>query len=235
MRKFLTAKWLDLVMVNYRVEPNLLREFVPAGTELDFFDGECYASLVAFKFYDTRVLNLKIPFHINFLEVNLRFYVKRESGGETKRGVVFIKEIVPRFAIAFIARAFYGEPYETWKMRLDEIDDEKLAYSWSKGEKTNRVSVEKGASSGVPAENSHGEFIIEHYWGYTKRGANRTDEYKVEHPKWNLFEAKNAEIAVDFGFTYGERFAFLTKQKPQSILLAEGSEIAVYKGAKLAL
>ena len=100
-------------------------------------------------------------------------------------------------------------------------------------EKTNLVSAEKGASLGVPDTNSHGEFIIEHYWGYTRRGASRTDEYKVEHPKWNLFEAKNARIDVDFSFTYGEKFGFLTKEKPQSVLLAEGSEIAVYKGAKL--
>lgn len=233
MRKFLTAKWLDLVMVNYAVEPELLQEFVPGGTELDLFDGECYASLVAFKFFDTRILNFKIPFHIDFLEVNLRFYVKREIENETRRGVVFIKEIVPRFAISLIARTFYGEPYETWKMRLDETLNEKFSYSWMKGGKTNRVSVEKGANLGVPDANSHGEFIIEHYWGYTRRGASRTDEYKVEHPKWNLFDAKNAEINVDFGFTYGEKFAHLAKEKPQSVLLAEGSEIAVYKGAKL--
>ncbi|MET0753523.1 MAG: DUF2071 domain-containing protein [Pyrinomonadaceae bacterium] len=232
MRKFLTAKWLDLIMANYAVEPRALEKFVPGGTELDLFDGNCYASLVAFKFFDTRVLNFKIPFHIDFLEVNLRFYVKRETENETRRGVVFIKEIVPRFAISLVARTFYGEPYETWKMRLDESENE-FAYSWTKAGRTNRVSAEKGESLGVPLAGSHGEFIIEHYWGYTRRGAARTDEYKVEHPKWNLFEAKNAKIDVDFGFTYGEKFGFLTKEKPQSVLLAEGSEIAVYKGAKL--
>ena len=233
MRKFLTAKWLDLVMVNYAVEPKILQEFVPGGTELDLFDGECYVSLVAFKFFDTRILSFKIPFHVDFLEVNLRFYVKRETENETRRGVVFIKEIVPRFAISLIARIFYGEPYETWKMRLDEIQNEQFAYSWSKAGKTNRVRVEKGENTGVPPGNSHGEFIIEHYWGYTRRGARRTDEYKVEHPKWNLFEAKNALTEVDFGFTYGEKFAFLTNEKPRSVLMAEGSGVAVYKGAKL--
>lgn len=233
MRKFLTAKWLDLVMANYAVEPNLLRAFVPGGTELDLFDGECFVSLVAFKFFDTRILSFRIPFHVDFLEVNLRFYVKRETGNETRRGVVFIKEIVPRFAISLIARAFYGEPYETWKMRLNEIENEQFAYSWSKAGKTNRVGVKKGANLGVPAENSFEEFIIEHYWGYTRRGNARSDEYKVEHPKWNLFEAQKAEVEVDFGFTYGEKFAFLTKEKPRSVLLAEGSEIAVYKGEKL--
>jgi uncharacterized protein YqjF (DUF2071 family) len=232
MRKFLTAKWLDLVMVNYRVEPEVLREFVPLGTELDLFEGDCYVSLVAFKFFDTRVLNFRIPFHIDFLEVNLRFYVRRETENETRRGVVFIKEIVPRFAISLVARTFYGEPYETWRMRLDESENS-FAYSWMKGGRTNRVSVKKGANLGVPAANSHGEFIIEHYWGYTRRGERRTDEYKVEHPKWNLFEAENALTEVDFDFTYGEKFGFLAKEKPQSVLLAEGSEIAVYKGAKL--
>lgn len=233
MRKFLTAKWLDLVMANYVVEPKILQEFVPLGTELDFFDGKCFVSLVAFKFFDTKVLGVPIPFHIDFLEVNLRFYVRRETENELRRGVVFIKEIVPRFAISFVARTFYGEPYETWKMGLDEIFNEKLAYSWSKAETENRISVEKGENFGVPSENSEGEFIIEHYWGYTRRGANRTDEYKVEHPKWQLFETKNAQIEVDFGRTYGDKFAFLTNEKPQSVLLAEGSEIAVYKGAKL--
>ncbi len=233
MRKFLTAKWLDLVMANYVVEPQVLQAFVPLGTELDFFGGECFVSLVAFKFFDTRVLSLPIPFHINFLEVNLRFYVKRETEQEIKRGVVFIKEIVPRFAISLVARTFYGEPYETWKMRLDETYNEKFVYSWAKGATTNSLSVEKGLDLGVPGADSHGEFIIEHYWGYTKRGANRTDEYKVEHPKWNLFEAKNAKIEVDFGATYGARFAFLDEAKPQFVLLAEGSRIAVYKGEKL--
>ncbi len=232
MRKFLTAKWLDLIMANYLVEPDILQEFVPNGTTLDFWNGECYASLVAFKFVETRVLGLKIPFHINFEEVNLRFYVRRETIDEIKRGVVFVKEIVPRRAISLVARAFYGEPYETWEMRHLENEKE-LTYIWSKGEKTNRLHVEKGEELGVPTENSHGEFIIEHYWGYTRRGANRTDEYKVEHPKWSLFDVGYAEIDVDFGFTYGSKFNFLTNTKPETVLLAKGSDIAVYKGAIL--
>jgi uncharacterized protein YqjF (DUF2071 family) len=234
MKKFLTAKWLDLVMANYSVEPSLLSEFIPQGTELDFWDEECYVSLVAFKFFETRVLGIPIPFHRNFLEVNLRFYVRREIGNETRRGVVFIKEIVPRQAIALVARYAYGEPYETWKMRL--LQNEKhLSYNWSNKGCENSVTVEINQNLGVPESNSHGEFIIEHYWGYTKRSSIRTDEYKVEHPKWELFDVNNAQINVDFGKTYHERFAFLRDQKPKSILLAKGSEIAVYKGEKISL
>ncbi len=234
MKKFLTAKWQDLVMANYEVEPKLLQEFVPKGTSLDFHDGKCFASLVCFKFLDTRVLGVPIPFHTDFEEVNLRFYVKRETDDEVRRGVVFVKEIVPHAAITFVAKKIYGEPYETWKMSHEDHKNE-ITYIWSKDETKNRVSIEIAESLGVPTEGSRGEFIIEHYWGYTKRGENRTDEYKVEHPKWELFDVNYAEIDVDFGKTYGERFGFLSETEPDSILLAKGSEISVYKGEKLSV
>lgn len=232
MRKFLTAKWKDLIMANYEIEPSLLINRIPQGTTLDFHESKCFVSLVAFMFLDTRVLGVPVPFHINFEEVNLRFYVKRETETETRRGVVFVKEIVPRFAIAFVARRFYGEPYEAWRMSHAKTETD-LSYSWQKGNSENRIKVEIGENLGVPAENSHGEFIIEHYWGYTARGGARCDEYKVEHPKWELFSVDSAEIEVNFNKVYGEEFAFLSEAKPYSILLAKGSEIAVYKGAKI--
>lgn len=232
MKKFLTAEWRDLIMANYEVEPAVLAPRVPAGTELDLHEGRCFVSLVGFMFLDTRVMDFIVPFHVNFEEVNLRFYVRRETDDEVRRGVVFVKEIVPRAAIAMVARRLYGEPYERWTMS-NFRDALHVRYSWEKGECRNAVSVESGANLGVPAEGSHEEFIIEHYWGYTKRGDTRTDEYKVEHPKWELFEAGTPRINVDFGCTYGESFAFLNSAQPFSVVLAKGSEIAVYKGAKL--
>lgn len=229
MKKFLSAKWIDLIMVNYEVDPGVLAPLVPAGTELDLYDGKCFVSLVAFMFLDTRVSDFLVPFHVNFEEVNLRFYVKRETDGEIRRGVVFMKEIVPRAAIAFVARSLYGEPYERWSM--SNFRDETLVrYVWEKGGVSNSLSIERGELGNVPADGSHGEFIIEHYWGYTKRSEKRTDEYRVEHPTWRLFSADNANIDVDFASTYGATFEFLNAAEPYSVLLAEGSDISVYKG-----
>lgn len=219
-------------MANYEVEPSLLMSRVPLGTELDLHNGKCFVSLVGFMFLDTRVMDFLVPFHVNFEEVNLRFYVVRETENEIRRGVVFIKEIVPRWTIAAVARGLYGEPYECWKMS-NFRDDKYVRYSWKRRGCENNLSVERGENLGVPVMESHGEFIIEHYWGYTRRGPNRTDEYKVEHPKWELTAAENAHIDVDFGATYGSDFEFLTNEKPYSELLAKGSEIAVYKGARL--
>ena len=219
-------------MANYEVSPELLMPRVPAGTELDLQDGKCFVSLVGFMFLDTRVMDFLVPCHVNFEEVNLRFYVKRETAGETRRGVVFIKEIVPKTAIAAVARHLYGEPYEKWAMS-NFRNREHVRYSWEKRGCSNTISVERGRSLGVPMNGSHGEFIIEHYWGYTKRGKDRTDEYKVEHPKWELFETEVHRIDVDCGLTYGEDFACLTNAEPFSVLLAKGSDIAVYKGSQL--
>jgi uncharacterized protein YqjF (DUF2071 family) len=232
MKKFLTARWQDLIMANYEVDPELLRERVPSGTELDLNDGKGFVSLVGFMFLDTRVLGVPIPFHVNFEEVNLRYYVKRELPDETRRAVCFVKEIVPRFAIAAVARVLYGEPYECWSMSHERTETT-VGYSWSRGSCRNKISVEIDENIGVPDEASHGEFIIEHYWGYTSRGHGRVDEYKVEHPKWELFSVKNETLDVDFAGTYGEEFGFLADKKPHSVLLAKGSEISVYKGAKI--
>lgn len=232
MQKFLTARWQDLIMANYEVDPSLLLSRIPLGTNMDLHDGKCFVSLVGFMFLDTRVLGVPIPFHVNFEEVNLRFYNKREVDGETRRAVCFVKEIVPRFAIATVARVVYGEPYECWEMGHERTETT-VSYDWSKGGHRNRLSVEIDESVGVPAEGSHGEFIIEHYWGYTSRGGGRVDEYKVEHPKWELFSVKNEIIDVDFSATYGEDFAFLRGQRPDSIFLAKGSEVSVYKGARI--
>ena len=77
---FLTAEWRYLAMLNYEIEPAVLAPFVPQGTELDSFDGKTFVSIVAFLFLDTRIGGIPIPFHRNFEEVNLRFYVRRKSG-----------------------------------------------------------------------------------------------------------------------------------------------------------
>ncbi len=219
-------------MASYSVDPLVINDLLPRDTELDFFDSECFISLVAFKFKDTRILGLPVPGYGNFEEINLRFYVKRMQGEELRRGVVFIKEIVPKKAIAWIAQKVYGEPYEAWDTDHQEAENE-ITYYWDKHEIENRLHVEYQENLGVPKKDSIEEFISEHYWGYTRRSAIRTDEYRVSHPQWEIYDTNYAEIDVDFGASYGERFSFLSDQAPDSIFLAKGSAVEVYRNERL--
>ena len=165
---FLTAEWSNLLMFNYAVDPAMLRSFVPPGTELDAFEGTTYVSLIGFEFNRTRVHGVRIPFHQSFEEVNLRFYVKRAS----KRGVVFIRELVPKYAVAAIARTAFGENYSMVTMshrrQTDADDTIKVEYAWGTGEQRCSLYLETEGPGLLPLEGSESQFIAEHYWGYSK-------------------------------------------------------------------
>lgn len=117
MQRFLTANWQKLIMANYEIDATQLKTLIPAGTEADTWNGNTYVSLVGFLFGNTRVRGWRIPFHVNFPEVNLRFYVRYKENHEWKRGVVFVKEIVPRPAITFVANSLFNERYITLPMK----------------------------------------------------------------------------------------------------------------------
>lgn len=234
--KFLTATWKNLIMANYIVDPAVLKPYLPSKTELDLFNGNAYVSLVGFMFMNTRVLGFKIPFHVNFEEVNLRFYVRFNDNGIWKRGTVFIKEIVPKPAISFIANTVYHEKYDTKRMKhntMETADEINLSYQWKHKNKWNRMeaSAEKPAQSMVLG--SEEEFIAEHYWGYSKYNKATTFEYNVQHPAWKIFPLKNYVIDCDFKSLYGDSFSDLTDAKPNSVFVAEGSDVSVLKKRNL--
>lgn len=231
---FLRAAWRHLVMLNYACDPALLQARVPVGTELDFFGGTCYVSMVGFRFLNTRVLGLPIPFHVNFDEVNLRFYVRREHAGELRRGVVFVKELVPRFAIAEVARRVYNEPYEAVPMdhRVDP-DAGRYEYTWRyRGKRCTLSGIRQEPMALVPP-GSEAAFITEHYWGYTRLRDGSTAEYQVEHPTWRTAPLAESRFEANVAALYGPEFVPVLAAAPRSALVAEGSEILVRRGARL--
>ena len=235
--RFLTARWHHLAMLNYEVDPSLLASRVPAGTELDTFGGRTFVSRVGFRFLETRVLGVPIPGHRNFDEVNLRFYVRRHAPDGIRRGVVFVKEIVPRRAIAAVARVLYGENYVALPMRSrDEPDGEGrlVEYAWKTGALWNRLSLRTAGAPFLADEASEECFITEHYWGYARQRGGGTVEYRVEHPRWRVWRAREAAFDCDVAGLYGEEFAAPLAAAPTSAFLAEGSEVVVRRGVRCA-
>ena len=230
---FLTAEWRNLAMLNYEIEPAVLLPFVPAGTQLDSRQGRTFVSVVGFQFRHTLVRGVPIPFHRHFEEVNLRFYVRRQAADGWRRGVVFIKEIVPRAAIAFVARRFYNEPYVALPMSHQvEMVDERVKsarYAWRFSGREHTLNLTTRGTAQVLRPDSEAEFITEHYWGYNTQRNGATMEYQVEHPRWRVYEAE-ASLDCNVAKLYGPQFVRSLEAQPVSAFLAEGSAVTVYQG-----
>lgn len=233
-KPFLTATWSNLLLFTYPIAPEPLELRVPDGLELDTIDGQAFVSLVAFDFLDTRVKGVRWPGFVNFCEVNLRFYVREESSG--RRGVCFIRELVPSRTIAQIARKLYNEPYRHTRMRSAVHDNGEMVmveHDWAWNESRHRVRVTSRANAKIPAENTADHFFKEHQWGYGVSKGGETLIYEVRHPIWKTYPIRNFEVSVDFGSVYGAEFSSLNDVEPVSVVHALGSPIEVLPHRKL--
>lgn len=237
--RFLQAEWKNLLMVNYEVDPELLKPYLPAGTELDLWQGKALVSVVGFMFLNTKVLGIKWPWHINFEEANLRFYVRYFDGKEWKRGAVFISEIVPKHLIPIIANNLYNEQYQAMPMRhsfsaLANNQTEYL-YEWKFKNQWNKLSAVVADETKVMQDDSAEAFIFEHYWGYNKFNNQTTLEYQVEHPSWKIRQVISSIFDANIKDLYGAGFEPYLNVQPFSAFFAEGSEVAIRVAGKFSV
>jgi uncharacterized protein YqjF (DUF2071 family) len=236
-RPFLTAQWRNLLMLNFAVTPDLLQPYIPHRTKLDTWNNTHYISLVGFLFRNTKVKGIGFPMHRTFEEVNLRFYVRFKEGNTWKRGVVFIKELVPKRLITFVANTLYKENYATLPMRHHwHTPDEKtlqVAYEWKVAGEWNYLKASAMAAPQPIVPGSEAEFITAHYWGYTQSGPMLTSVYEVKHPQWRVHTVLDYDYHCNAQALYGPAFAAALAQKPVSALLAEGSDISVHPKLRL--
>ncbi|MGC1451148.1 MAG: DUF2071 domain-containing protein [Candidatus Sulfotelmatobacter sp.] len=236
-RVFLSAEWRDLVMLNYEVEPGLLNRFVPPGTSLDSFQGKTYISLVGFRFCSTKLLGrFPVPFHANFDEVNLRFYVRRKERQEDRRGVVFIAEVVPRRAIATIARVLYGENYVCLSMRHNLNTDgftNTAEYHWQVAGQWCKIAAQTVDLPKQPSNGSLEKFITEHYWGYATQRSGETIEYQVEHDPWKVWATTEARFEGEASALYGRDLGAVLQRRPDGAFVADGSPVIVFMGNRI--
>ena len=227
-------------MLNYEIDPKVLAAFVPAGTELDPWAQKHLVSVVGFLFLNTRVRGVRLPFHTNFEEVNLRFYVRRRASDGWRRGVVFIRELVPRLAVAAAARWLYNENYSAVRMghSLEAAEGspnapESVSYWWIFRGRRNEIDVTASGESRTIEPGTEEEFIAEHSWGYSAQPDGGTMEYRVEHPRWSVRSVTEGRLDVDVSGLYGRLFEKFLRDPPSSAFLASGSEVAVYRGQPL--
>lgn len=230
-RPFLTAEWRDVAGVTYACDEERLAPYVPRGATIDRLDGAPRLSLVAFEFRRTRVLGLPIPGCVRFPEINLRFYVRH--GGE--RAVVFIRELVPRRAVATVARLRYNEPYVRVPMACaTEVDPAQggdggdgaivVTHRFARG---SSLAVTAAREAVVPAPDSAAFWLTDHALGVGRQRDGSSVLYRVEHPTWALHEVLDTRVDVDFAAVYGPEWAWLADATPSHVTLATGSAVTV--------
>jgi uncharacterized protein YqjF (DUF2071 family) len=232
-KPFLTAQWRHLALLNFEIPREVVEPLAPPGTIVDTYKGKAYVSVVGLLFEDTRVKGVPIPFHRNFEEVNLRFYVRHFNGEEWRRGVVFVKEIVSSVAIATTARLAYNENYVVMEMghRIEKLaSDGRLSalYRWRFHDKWNHLQVIGDGEPYLPAPGSLEEFLTDHHWGYTQQRDGSCLEYRVEHPLWPVRRARDYAFDCDIAAIYGEAFVAALSSPPASAFLIDGSPVAVH-------
>lgn len=234
---FLSAQWRHLVFVNFAVPPEALKAYLPVGTELDVWQGQTLVSLVAFAFTRTSLGGMTLPFCSDFEEVNLRFYVRRRLPGtqDVRRGVVFIKEIVPHSILALIARLFYGERYVREEMSSTHLahgEETQISYTWGRGPSLCSVTVRVTGSTKSCDSDSLSGFITQHDYGYVTSVEGRTREYEVEHPHWTVWSPEDVAIQGDWLSRYPKT---ITQHMTQvhSVMVAQGSAVRVFRGRTL--
>jgi uncharacterized protein len=233
MKPFLTAEWTHVANITYAVDPARLLSHLPLGLELDTIDGKAFVSLVPFNFNNTRIQGIKIPFHSNFPEMNLRFYVKYNE----RRGVTFLREYVPKFFVAFVANTVYNEKYSLARMKNTlDVSGEQIAMRYEVRVKGQDFFVEVKAENkpGIPGADSMEHFLKERDLGFTGASGS-TRYYIVEHPVWEVFPVRSVSMKIDFGVLFGREWEFLNREKPYATMLVKGSAIKVFPDQPLSL
>jgi uncharacterized protein YqjF (DUF2071 family) len=234
----MTGRFPHIIQLAFAVEPSLLNAYLPPYTELDFFKGNSYISLVGLQPLDLKVYGIPVPWFRHQAQVNLRFYVRRRiSRGTWRHGVVFIRQIIPHHLVAWGARLFFNEAIETQRLdpTIEEIGAEALQvqYSWKSEEQRHyvRTAFRQQPLYAAPADEQ--DFFVDRHWGYCRQRDGSCLEYRFDHPPWKTYTAFDVDTAAEVGNFYGSRFADILHRRPDFAYGSRGSDAYLTRGIRL--
>ena len=180
--------WEELLFAHWTVPADALRAHVPAGLDIDHFEGRAYLGLTPFRVTNLRLRGLPpVPGFSSFLELNCRTYV---SHGD-KPGIWFFSlDASSRFAVEG-ARRLYKLPY--FRARMSGPPHFTSVRLNSEREHHWDATYERtGAASHAPPRTLE-HFLAERYCLYSVDEAGRLHRAEIHHLPWPL-QGAEAEI-----------------------------------------
>ena len=183
-------RWEDLTFLHWQAEPAALARLLPAGLEVDTFDGHAWVGVTPFVMSEVRAPGTPaVPRLSRFPEVNLRTYVR---AGDGATGIWFFSLDCPRLPVIAALRTL-GLPYR-WAAIEAEPDVGRIAYRsrrpWG-GTRMQAAVITGAAIQPGPLEN----FLTGRWSAFTHR-AGRLWRVPVEHEPWPL---RTATARADVG------------------------------------
>ncbi|MGF1451617.1 MAG: YqjF family protein [Opitutales bacterium] len=186
----LRMRWLDLLFLHWRLEPEALEARLPEGLVLDTFDGSAWIGLVPF---DMRIAPRALPYLPwlgAFPEINVRTYVRREDA----HGVWFFSLDVSHALPVWVARTLFHLPYFKAKVGCQRLADGTIDYRLDHPERQAHVRY-RPSGIHIPAPvGSLEHFLTERYFLYSADARGRLFRGRIAHQAWPL---EAVEVALD--------------------------------------
>lgn len=180
----MTQTWRDLLFLHWPVDPDELRKYIPGELELDLYDNRAWIGIVLFKARGTRPIFMPpIPGSANFLEVNVRTYVRYK-----KRSGVYFFSLDANSRLAVEIASFGGFlPYRRAKMSFEK-NNGKITFKSRTVEKDlpmEKIALRYRISKAQAVSTDLEQWLTERYCLWTKP-VHQLLRLDIEHQPWKL-------------------------------------------------
>lgn len=210
-RPIVRMAWRDLLFLHWPVDANTVQRLLPAGLEIDTYDGSAWVGLIPFRMPVVRAFGLTIPGAGSVLECNVRTYVR--CGIET--GVWFFSLDANSISAVYSARTIFRLNYRHSRISTNR-DSDRFEYVVERrdhhrrshiGQRSARSSnggdsqqpamrcvwdIGAAMPSAKPGELEH--FLTERYALFTIGRGGRLLVSRIHHESWRLREARIVEL-----------------------------------------
>ena len=187
--------WQDLLFAHWPVPAPDVRALIPAGLEIDTFDGTAWVAVVPFRMSGVRLRGTPaLPWLSYFPELNVRTYVVRDG----KPGVWFFSLDAGNFVAVAIARRWFHLPYFPADMNCVERHGSIHYQSQRTHRDAAPASLKARYRPIAPRQRAQPGtieyFLTERYCLYTIDGRDRLIRGEIHHAPWPL-QLAEAEVA----------------------------------------